>query len=100
MGGYKTYYLQALINSMDTIYQQIFSSQIAYHYNKALDKFIGDIPLNEDLEALPITRISYFQNDDEAQNMTRFTKTELHRVLLHVDLPVQISTHKGYTLHC
>jgi hypothetical protein len=57
------------LDSMDTIYQQMVKSQIAYHYNKVLDESIAEISLNDDLgptyyRAPLITRISHFQNDD------------------------------------
>jgi hypothetical protein len=97
---------RALLDSMDTIYQQMVCSQIAYYcYNLVLDESIAEIPLNKSLEATyfqapTITQmISHFQNDDEARNMTRFTMAELRRLLLLFDLPVKISINKDYTLH-
>jgi hypothetical protein len=55
--------------------------KISYHYYKVLDESIADIPLNEEhtptyYRVPTITRISHFQNNDEAWNMTRFTKTQ------------------------
>jgi hypothetical protein len=79
-GGTETDFSLALSNLLDTIYQQMVSSQIFYHYYKTLDKIIAEIPHLEDTQpkyyqAPCITRIYHFQNDDEARNMTRFTKS-------------------------
>jgi hypothetical protein len=103
-GGTETDFSRAPLDSMDIIYQQMVSSQIGYHYYLALGKSIAETPLSEDLEltyfrAPLITRISHCQNGDEARNVTRFTMPELRSLLLLFDLPVKISTNKGYTLH-
>jgi hypothetical protein len=78
---------EAILDSMHTVHEQMVNSDIVFHYYNTLDKSIGDIPLHEDNQLTyfmhpTITRIKHFQNEDEAWNMTRFIKRELHRLLV------------------
>jgi hypothetical protein len=102
--GAETPDTETIFDSMHTIREQMFNSATVFHYFNALDKFIGDIPLEEDNQPIyyrhpTITRIYHFQNEDEARNMTRFTKRELRRLLVLFHLPIKISTVEGYALH-
>jgi hypothetical protein len=66
--------MEVILDSMNTIHEQMVNSAIAFHYYNALDESMGDVPVEEDNQPTyyrppTITRIDHFQNEDKARNM-------------------------------
>jgi hypothetical protein len=99
-----------LENIMQALTEYIENSETCYHVLRILEENVADIPQDEENQVAykrppRFTRISSFQNCDEAKNITNFNKEELTKMIVnHSGLPVWVVVPAGgggfnYTFH-